>query len=432
MKHLLIIAALLTNTLMAFTQQPIQIRDVKMINLGDGRLYATSNDKDKPLNGKMRIITGYTTEYVDAQFSKGYATGKWEYYKDNLLQKVTNYADGETIKATATMVRGKVDGTNFMYDRNGKKEYERTLKNGVAEGYERQFDENGNITVEFLYKNGKREGKAFQIINRGRANEYTMTASFRNGQHDGEYLETFANGTIKEKGNYTEGKRQGVWEFFKRDGTHDRPTEEYVDNIVVRRIEYFTDDKVSREINFNSEGKKHGVEKEYDYEDGKLVKEQNYVDGKLLGKQMRRMSSSLYGRYFEYCTYNAAGKKDGEYLETFEDGGKMKARGAYENDKKVGAWLYGNASGDFPPKEEVYENGVVRSVKMYVISDFYGNYFELTKYNERGQKDGEFLEIWDKGGKTKTKGQYAQGRKVGVWSTFDASGTLLKEDTMKE
>ncbi|MDR2498859.1 MAG: hypothetical protein LBD28_05410 [Tannerellaceae bacterium] len=442
MKNFLIIAALIANTLVAFAQQPVQIHDIKMINLGDGRLYAT-NDKDKALNGKMRIITGYTTEYIDAQFNKGYATGKWEYYKNNLLQKRMNYSegladgevieyhpDGETIKATATMVKGKVDGINYMYDRNGKKEYERSMRNGTADGYERRFDPDGNITEERFYKNGKADGKAFQIINRKQSDEYTMRASYLNGQYDGEYSETFANGNPKVKGAYTEGKRQGVWEYFKRDGTHAKPTEEYLDNTVIRRIEYFTDGKVSREVNFNNEGRKHGAEKEYDFEDGRLTKEQNYVDGKLLGRQMRRMSSNIYGRYFEYCTYNEAGKKHGDYLETFEDGGQMKSKGVYDNDKKVGLWIYGDDSGKVPPKEEVYnDRGALLSVKMYVTSASSGNYFELTHYNDRQQKDGEYLQIWEKGGKTKMKGQYSQGRQSGAWLTYDVDGKLLKEES---
>ncbi|MDR2495847.1 MAG: hypothetical protein LBD21_01810 [Tannerellaceae bacterium] len=441
MKNLLIIALLIAVWPAAPAQQPVQIHDIKMINLGDGRLYATSIDKGKPLNGKMRIITGYTTEYIDAQFSKGYATGRWEYYKNNLLLKRTSYAeglthgevveyhpDGETVKATATMVGGKVDGTNYMYDRNGRKEYERSMSNGVAEGYERRFDPDGNITEERFYKNGKAEGKAFQVINRGQSDEYTMRASFVKGQYDGDYTETFAGGALKVRGAYTEGKRIGAWEYFKRDGSHAKPTEEYVNNTVVRRTEYFTDGKVSRELNFNSEGKKHGAEREYDFEDGRLVKELNYVDGKLLGRQMRRMSSNIYGRYMEYCTYNEAGRKHGEYLETFEDGGQMKSKGMYDNDKKVGTWLYGEDSGKTPPKEEVYDKGILLNDKSYTTSP-HGNYFELTKYNARKQKDGEYLQVWEQGGKTKTKGQYSQGRKTGVWLTYDINGKLLKEET---
>ena len=79
---------------LAVQAQEIKLSDIEMINLGDGRLFAREKKSEKPVNGKVRIITGYTTEYIDAGFDKGYADGKWEYYKQNTLSETMNYSNG--------------------------------------------------------------------------------------------------------------------------------------------------------------------------------------------------------------------------------------------------------------------------------------------------------------------------------------------------
>jgi antitoxin component YwqK of YwqJK toxin-antitoxin module len=129
---------------------------------------------------------------------------------------------------------------------------------------------------------------------------------------------------------------------------------------------------------------------------------------------MRRVSSN-YGAYLEYSVYNESSQKDGEYSEVWEETQKMKAKGQYAKDKKVGKWLFGGKEGQLSAMEEVYENDIRRSKKILVTSDFNGNYFEISNYNEREQKDGEYLEVWEKSGKIKTKGQYEKNKKVGKW-----------------
>jgi antitoxin component YwqK of YwqJK toxin-antitoxin module len=323
-------------------QESIKLEDIKIINLGDGKLYATlSKDKDTPIDGKVRMITGYTTEYTDAEFTKGYATGEWKYFKNNVPVDIRHYADG--------------------------------LLNGeVIEYYD--------------------DGKA-----------------------------------VKTKGAYKAGQKDGLWESFKRDGVYNS-SEEFANGKVVRRITYYTDNSVSTETTFNAEGKKHGVEKEYAFDGGYLVREQNFVNGKLLGKQKRRISSNQVGYYYEYAIYNEAGKKDGEFVELYEDDKTVKSKGLYVNDKKDGKWTYGFPNSKIPGKEEVYENGVLKSRKEYVTG--FGNkdnYFERRNYNAREQLDGEYTEIWEKGGKTKTKGQYVQGRKQGTWTQYDVDGKAKEE-----
>ena len=77
-------------------QQSIKISDINLVNLGDGQAYAHNKDEAKtPVKGKVRIITGVTTEYINAQFNdEGLAIGKWEYYKNNELRSYISYENG--------------------------------------------------------------------------------------------------------------------------------------------------------------------------------------------------------------------------------------------------------------------------------------------------------------------------------------------------
>ncbi|MDR0700329.1 MAG: hypothetical protein LBG28_14110 [Tannerella sp.] len=445
MKRLVLLLCLFISVTAVRGQQPVNLSDIGMINLGDGRLYATkANDKKKPIDGKVRIITGYTTEYMNAQFAKGYATGKWEYYRDNVLTEVKHYSDGllhgevieyysdgKTVKTHAVMKNGKPDGVAERFSQDGKKTYEKDMKEGVADGYERNYADDGTVVFETFYRNGKIDGQTFSITSHGTPNEVKTTSSYKDGTQDGEFLAVYADGSVKTKGAYKNGKKDGQWEAFKRDGKHDGPTEVYDNGNVVKRTTYYTDNSISTETHFNAEKKKHGTEKEYAFDGGHLIREQNFVNGKLLGKQMRRVSSNQ-GVYLEHAIYSEEGQKDGEFTEIWEETGNMKAKGLYVKDKKQGVWLYGFPDNRYPGPEEIYENGIRKSRKEYVVNESTGDYFEESNYDDKNNLHGEYLATWVKSGKPKTKGQYDKRLKQGVWITYDVNGKPLEESVYEK
>jgi len=370
MKQLFIIILLCLPALPIQAQKQLQIGDIEMLNLGDGRLFARDGrDKDaKPIEGKVRIITGYTTEYIDASFDNGYADGKWEYYKNNALSEVTNYSkgfvngekisyygDGKTIKDKATVKNGKADGVVFRYSQDGKVVYEKGMKDGIDDGAERRYDETGKVIAETNYVNGKAEGKSFELINKGMPDAYTITRYYKNSALDGDYSEIYEKGTVKTKGKYINGKKEGVWEVRKEDGSL-KPTEEFKNGNVVKRTTYYNDGSVEMERNFDEYGKQDGVEKKYEWQTGKLKSEFNYVHGKQVGKQVRYMASSLYD-YIETSYYNEDGQKDGDYSEVYVKNNKIKVKGQYVKDKKNGKWIYTNDGVGAKYQEETYDNG---------------------------------------------------------------------------
>jgi antitoxin component YwqK of YwqJK toxin-antitoxin module len=351
----------------------MQISDIEILNLGDGQLFAREHKDEKPLNGRVRIITGYTTEYIDAGFVDGYADGKWEYFKNNTLSELKNYTkgylngelisyhgDGKAVRSKVIMKKGKADGLITRYSSDGKKEYEKGMKDGVDEGAERSYDKSENVVSEIIFKNGKAEGKSFAHYNSGNSDAYLKTEYYKNGLLDGEYSEVYDDGTVKLKGKYINGKKDGVWTNNKPNGSP-HPTEEYKNGEVIKRITYFTDGKTEMERNFDADGKQHGAEKKYDWEDGALKSELNYVHGKQVGKQIRYMNSND-GNYIETAFYNETGLKDGEYSEIFINKTRVKAKGQYIKDKKHGKWVYGYANGTLY-KEETYDEGKLLDTK---------------------------------------------------------------------
>ena len=211
------------------------------------------------------------------------------------------------------------------------------------------------MIAETIYKNGKAEGKSFTLINRNSSDAYVKTQHYKTGLLEGEYSEIAIDGTVKAKGKYVNGKKEGVWESRRNDGRIN-PTEVYKNGNVIKRTTYYNDETVEAERNYNEYGQLHGVEKKFEYQTGKLKQEFNYVNGKQVGKQMRYMSSSSYD-FIENSNYNEAGQKDGDYSEVYAKYPDIvKIKGQYTKDKKIGIWVHRDTTGKITT-EETYDNG---------------------------------------------------------------------------
>ena len=259
----------LSGNVVSYAQSSVNLSDIEMVNLGDKQLYAhKKGNYDSPVMGKTRIITGVTTEYIDAEFKNGFAAGKWEYFANN---------------------------------------------------------------------------------------KKTVVMTYLNGYLDGEYIKYYSGGDVEFKGRYLKGQKNGKWETFKSDGTI-KLTEVFENDDLTKKITYYTDGSVDRERNYKN-GKEHGIDKQYTFE-GTLKAEKNYVNGKQVGAQMQLYTSNT-GNYIQKSNYNAQGKLDGKFTETFEKNGAVKTKGQYKNGQKDGKWSYGYSDGLY--KEEVYENGKLKT-----------------------------------------------------------------------
>lgn len=249
-------------------QESIEIQDINLTNLGDGQLVGHRRDADKtPINGKTRIINGYTNEYINAEFSNGFATGKWEYFKNSKLRSsvsyVNGYQDGEYIEVTAggtPQVKGyftkgkktKWETSNsegdikqleiydngdlvkkITYYTNGNIDTERNYKNGKEDGLVKQYTLDGNLKTEKNYVAGKQFGKQVVYITSNLAS-YIETSNYNErGKQDGEYSQVYAETKLpKVKGFYKNGQKDGTWIYYNMKDKKDR--EEIYDNGVLK------------------------------------------------------------------------------------------------------------------------------------------------------------------------------------------------------
>lgn len=305
-----------------------QIGEITVINYGDGRLLFREHDADKaPLNGKHRIINGYTSEYVLAEFKDGMYNGGYEKFKNNKLQQKSTYAegringsrntyfnDGTSINRVDVFVNGKLDGVSKVFYMSGKVESEKGYKLSVEHGVDNRYDsETGEATRKTSYLDGKRDGDWIEHMSSNRG-DFTTKRSYNLGVPVGEFIETLdRDGSVREQGMYKDGIKNGLW---VDNTTNPKRTELFKDGDVVELREFYTDGKLSKSKSY-ADGKLHGVTKEYFYDTGKLKSELNYDRG---------LEHGAYKRFYDDGTLKEEGinEKDSEvYRKKYYSNGKL-------------------------------------------------------------------------------------------------------------
>ena len=435
---LIIILFIGLNQLSAQTET--KISEIECYNLGDGRYYCHYTKNKKPLQGKMRIIDGYTSQYTDAVFDKGIPHGSWKTYRYNTLIREYMYKEGVfhgenkefysdgSVKWVSPFVNGKTEGKFIEYGSNGKVESEIYFKNGLKDGTEITYDTDGNLRSEATYSEGKETGRKWQ-----RYSDYELTAHYREGKYHGEYSAIYTNGNVKEKGSYIDGKKDGTWEIGRKDGTKVR-SEVYADNDKIQETIYFTSGTIEavREL---KNGRKNGWERTYDSRSGNLKSELFYKDGQVssdtgvtgtgnalgLVRQTKQMSEN--GSPYIATFYQVNGKYEDEYTEQWVDDDKgMKTRGQYQNGKKTGLWVYENRFGG-KTQEESYLNDKLDGRQTFY--DGGGNVSKYYTYKE-GIRDGEYAEYNYK--TIRRKGNYINGEIAGLQVTYYENGNPYTEE----
>ena len=238
-----------------------QIEEITVINYGDGRLLFRLNNEEKtPLNGSHRLIDGYHSEYILADFKDGMYHGNCRHFKENKLLEECRYkegnrdglykcyyGDGQTVQSERTFIDGKVDGVSRTYHSNGKVETEKVYKLGIEDGYDRRYGSDGTLTLDECYKDGKRDGKWTQHLS-SNLGDMVRISFYKNGLPDGQWSETWKDGKPEKSTTYKNDEKNG------------------------EEITYFTDGTPEKSSNYLN-GKLNGVTKEFYFESGKCKSE---------------------------------------------------------------------------------------------------------------------------------------------------------------
>lgn len=161
---------------------------------------------------------------------------------------------------------------------------------------------------ESIPKNAKYDKKtnSYSIIDQGskkvwneKGQLFSQTYLNENLQENGLSLAFFPEtGAILSRGNFVEGKREGIWEWYYPNGN------------IYYRSGYSSDKKREVWISTNLLGNEHGIHERY-YENGQLEEKGEYEYGLKIEK-----------------------------WEKFYKNGKLEQFGKYNKDKKIGEWIY--------------------------------------------------------------------------------------------
>lgn len=328
-------------------QKEYPIEQVSVINVGDGRFLYRDLKSDSPLNGDRRIIDGYHSAYIQAEFKDGFYNGKYEEYEYNKLKCEGNYKEGrkngifkiydseDRVKEEKSYKEGKLDGAHKTYYTNGKLEREVNYSEGKQNGKELAYDYDGVLRREHIYKNGKQVGKQYTFL-KGTYELYETQYYNESGQKDGEYSSIFTFGQPHVLGHYKNDLKDGRWTEIAESG--DTIVIETYVNGKEEGLHVSYDSKTgvrSREFYLKGD-RKDGLYREYNPENRELNYEVTYQYGRLHGKERRLVVDNRYD-YWEISTY-VNGRQTGPFESRYVKNNRVREVGEYQNARRIGRW----------------------------------------------------------------------------------------------
>ena len=339
----------------AYGQNEITIEQIDATNLGDGRILFRVDETDVPLNGTHRLIDGFRSEYILAEFADGLYNGTWEHHRNNRLVESGAYKAGikhgvfkefysdGTVKSETPITDGKVDGTVKNYYTDGTIQSEKGYKEGAEHGPERYWEFGADEPkIQRNFFEGVPDGRQYVVMS-SNGGDYIEVRSFDKGKPVGDLLQTWAeSGDLKQQGSYRDGEMDGVWVEIRRDG-------KIVSEITYARGKrngpsksFFTDNSVEK-ITMYVDDKREGIETTFRFDGGRVASEYNYV----------------------------ADRREGEYRTYYDDEKPtLREEGIMRRGTEV--W-----------KKEYYPNGNVRRVQERPASG--GTWTTIESFDERGR-----------------------------------------------
>ena len=419
--------------------------------------------------------------------------------KDSGNYKIFYYENG--IKASeGTMVNGKPDGYWKTYNEKGIIKSEGNRLNFELDGLWKFYNDTGKIVLEINYKNGRKNGikrtylkdaiieenfendikqglskifypdgkiKTITPFLKGRENGTAMEFSrdsivitlmdYKNGfmvnkekvnryndnhQKDGRWLTFYKNGILQFEGKYKNGKKNGYFKEYSKEGSLVK-IEKYTDDELQvdatelrkldTRFDFYPDGKVKVEGSYK-DSVPDGIRRYYS-EKGDVINSRIYKDGIIVGEGIIDKRGKKQGAWKEY------------YDPSKETGNKriLKTEGTYKNDNKIGSWKFyypngkveqiGTYNDNHQPVDVwkwYYDSGNLRREENYVDGLPEGI---MTEYNDSGKviSKGNYVAGLEEGfwfynvGDEKQEGTYVSGKRSGLWKDYFSEGKLRFE-----
>ena len=162
-----------------------------------------------------------------------------------------------SVDTRKNFAKNLLEGEQFIYYPTGVLKNSYPYKADIENGKEKKFHPNGKLEYEMNVVNGKYEGELIQYYMDGHIRQ---KAFFKEGKMNGKYIQYYdlPENLVSDEGMYEKGVITGAYKAYHQNG------------------------KISETGQFNKEGQKDGVWKNYT-EDNILTSEETFTKGKNSG-----------------------------------------------------------------------------------------------------------------------------------------------------
>jgi antitoxin component YwqK of YwqJK toxin-antitoxin module len=292
-----------------------------------------SKNKKEPFYFEGEPYSGPIVKYYknglkefEGSYKEGRKKGPWYYYHESGKLKR---------EETAQPSEGAYEVKT--YRRTYGRLYTELIGKGKDTIHYKKYHHNGKLGQELIQKDGYRIFQKWSSF--GNLYHYYNSDSIV-------IIMDIKTKEIRHKGRFVNGKRDGFWFKYRKNGNKEYEKNYKQGELLGKSIEYFNNGNVDMISNYNNNGILEGDYKRYHLEGG------IWVDGEYdyLGK---RTGTWLY--------YNEQGKLTGlssyvsnelnGYYEEYTSEGRLREKGYFEKNRKVGVWFYYDTYGKFLRKE---------------------------------------------------------------------------------
>ncbi len=344
--------------------------------------------------------------------------GEWYFYREN-----------GNLERTISYINDQKSGLEQVYSSEGLLLVGYIYLEGEKNGIATYYYSDGSISKKINFEAGKENGKGieygtdgriitFLTYNKGylRAEEKVNRYNSR-GERIAKWIEYWPNSErVKEEGNYSNGKRNGLFKIYNRKGHLDR-IETYKNGVLVKDADdqaldvkkKIGEDGKIKSIGSYSNGKKQGIFREYD-ENGEITSSAIYKNNLKIGEGIITGSGQYEGSWKLYYPT-----------------GELKAEGEYKAGNKDGKWKYYFISGEIEQRGNFKNNLASGEWTWY----FKTGETKRLEYYRKGREDGESIE-YDEAGRVINHGNYIDGLRTGNWfltiGDYEEKGEFIDDE----
>lgn len=334
----------------------------------------------------------------------------YEYSKDGRIITLLFFKKGNLIRKQNINrfdQQEQKQGLWMSFHKNGNKQSEGPYLNDLKNGYWKFYKPDGNLIRVEKWINGELQEGATEVakveVRREidpKTGKVIFKGAYQNGEPTGVHREYNTEGEVIAAKVYDqgiklyegiiddEGRKQGPWKVFYRDGKL-KAQGAYKNDLKVGQWRYFFKDGMVEQQGNYLAGNPNGFWTWY-FEDGQTLREEEYVNGLEDGLSVEYNDTGAViatGNYID-------GMKEGEWTYNIND---HKEVGTYFEGKRNGAW------------------------KHYYLSN---NQLSFEGFYENGLESGMHVYYWPNG-EVKRRGSYAGGNREGLWEFFDRQGKRI-------